>query len=457
MPDVPAHHLYHPRSPAFDMRHELAPGSSKISSTNPFNVSRLSPRQPTTTIREKAEQSFSKIDEKGNRISFVSSSAPSSVEDMMIRREKWFSSCPSLGNSSLSIPAEERGDAFSTQHLHSVYTYNSNDTDEEETTQIVDHDIVRESTPSPRLTHPEEHSPSHSDIYHSKIAHTSTSFLPANTATTSLVSSLIDLPLSMPGHINRRFHAKCRRPGFTTIVISNKDSRTGEVKESFEIQNLSSTERERIIEVINAVKRLELSPEESYDISRDERTWDYEKDREYSLSSGGGNINEGRESENTRGQNTDEDDLKTITPDMSYEDDDDIDCDFFLEKLLYLSAKKVIMVAQKLKPFPLLNETDQMTLLKGSIAEILFLKSAQVFDKKHNCWDLTCLNSQACSFIPQIIPLLVFRGSQLYDKYQDFIDSFGDSFLSDPILINLMCIVCFFNDRQGLTNKEMIR
>jgi len=139
----------------------------------------------------------------------------------------------------------------------------------------------------------------------------------------------------------------------TNLVVSCSDSKSGNVKESFEISNLSSTERERMIEIIEAARILEKEEQELHKRQEEEREGvvDVMKAKDEKDEENQGNM-------------------------------------FFLELIIYSSAKKVISVAQNIKPFSLLPEADKMTLLKGSIAEILFLRSARVFNKTDECWIL---------------------------------------------------------------------
>jgi hypothetical protein len=219
-------------------------------------------------------------------------------------------------------------------------------------------------------------------------------------------------------------HPKFRGRTTTNLLVSCKDSKSGDIKESFEIKNLSSTERERMIEVIQAAKLLEVH--------------------------------------DNRDSNEDDDDsiLSIMKQEHILHEEQDRKAEkFVLQELLLLSAQKIIEVAQQLKPFQLLPETDKMILLKGSIAEILFLRSAQVFDKQEKCWKMSSFTNS--SLIPQVIPMEVLQASdatkQLYDKYQNFVDSFDENLANDSVLINLMCAICLFTVRDGLFEKEMIR
>ena len=164
----------------------------------------------------------------------------------------------------------------------------------------------------------------------------------------------------------------------TNLLVSCSDSKSGDVKDSVEIRNLSSTERERMIEIIQAAKQLEKEEEEAL-LSK--VTNDSEDQKEDSDGDGSEILSLVKEQQEVSS------DDKNVT---SKDSQDTNNCNnvFFLEMLIYTSAKKVISVAQKLKPFQLLPESDKMSLLKGSIAEILFLRSTKVFDKESKCWRL---------------------------------------------------------------------
>ena len=181
---------------------------------------------------------------------------------------------------------------------------------------------------------------------------------------------------------SRMIHPKFRRATVTNLLVSCSDSKSGDVKDSVEIRNLSSTERERMIEIIQAAKQLEKEEEEALLSKVTNDSEDQKEDKEEDSEGGGSEIlslvKEQQEVSN---------DDKNVT---SKDSQDTNNCNnvFFLEMLIYTSAKKVISVAQKLKPFQLLPESDKMSLLKGSIAEILFLRSTKVFDKESKCWRL---------------------------------------------------------------------
>ena len=182
-----------------------------------------------------------------------------------------------------------------------------------------------------------------------------------------------------------------------------------------------------MIEIIHAAKLLEKSPPV---IEHDNQDNEPEIDSVFALV-----VNNDKNSREV--QNEDEDDSHNS----------------FLGNLIFKSAKKIISVARELKPFQVLPDADKMILLKGSIAEILFLRSARAFDKEDKSWKLP--NSQL------VIPLLVLQDSnhtrQLYDEYIDFIDTFDENLANDSVLINLMCAICLFSEREGLEKKEMIR
>ena len=62
--------------------------------------------------------------------------------------------------------------------------------------------------------------------------------------------------------------------------------------------------------------------------------------------------------------------------------------------------------------------------------------------------------------MPQVIPMKVLEaadGMELHDKYQDFVDSFDETLANDSVLINLMCAICLFTEREGLIEKDLIR
>ena len=114
------------------------------------------------------------------------------------------------------------------------------------------------------------------------------------------------------------------------------------------------------------------------------------------------------------------------------------------------SVRRLVKMAKHLTPFRLLDQDDQISLLKGSVVEVLILRSAKMFDSENQGWQVNrgenATTVQAAS--------LQFGNSEsisFFQQYKRFTTSLLAAIRKDNVVLMLMIVLTVLSpDRVNL-------
>lgn len=150
--------------------------------------------------------------------------------------------------------------------------------------------------------------------------------------------------------------------------------------------------------------------------------------------------------------------------DLNNDDDESGPIMFSLCNVIYLATTRLVSAINSLKSFDFLPHSDQLTLLKGSISEMIFIWSVRAFDTESKSWKLSCFKNNLLSHSSELrLPMDVLKAAKhndlsLYLEYDKFVGDFDPNLGKDYLLINILIAICLFNpDRDGLIEKDHVR
>ncbi|XP_060086229.1 nuclear hormone receptor HR96-like [Ylistrum balloti] len=138
-------------------------------------------------------------------------------------------------------------------------------------------------------------------------------------------------------------------------------------------------------------------------------------------------------------------------------------------------VRRVIKLAKSVEFFKMVKREDQIALLKGSVTEIMMLRSAVNYDVATESWSLStksCLNKDMTTKVPldgssgnpsvsKIGAELLKKGSSemraMFMSYSTFIKALMRTIKGDVLMLKLLIMLSLFSsDRQGLEEKQKI-
>ncbi|XP_076438730.1 thyroid hormone receptor beta-like [Babylonia areolata] len=128
-------------------------------------------------------------------------------------------------------------------------------------------------------------------------------------------------------------------------------------------------------------------------------------------------------------------------------------------------VRKVIKVAKKISAFKTLQKDDQIWLLKGSVVDIMMLRSVVNYNPSSESWSLStkdCLSSSSSSSSSaQISAELLKNGSpemrQLFSNYSRFVKVMVGHIRGDLLVLELLIMMSLFSaDRTTLLERDKV-
>lgn len=120
-----------------------------------------------------------------------------------------------------------------------------------------------------------------------------------------------------------------------------------------------------------------------------------------------------------------------------------------------LFVRKVIKVAKNITFFKQLHKDDQIALLKGSVVDIMMLRSAVNYDPFTESWSLStkgCINQGASQAAGERISAEILKSGsaetkQLFMTYSKFIKSLMSTIHGDLLVLKLLILMSLFSGK----------
>ena len=122
----------------------------------------------------------------------------------------------------------------------------------------------------------------------------------------------------------------------------------------------------------------------------------------------------------------------------------------------YNTSTAVAKMCNMINSFSCLDRLDQMIMLKESSCEILLLRDALTFSREHEACMTPFLDGMLVFGIRYIELASSPNLFPLYNAWQSFIQDFEDYLRLDQIVMSLLVMLCLFQDRPGLREKEVV-
>ena len=119
------------------------------------------------------------------------------------------------------------------------------------------------------------------------------------------------------------------------------------------------------------------------------------------------------------------------------------------------SVRRLVKMGKNLSTFRTISQEDQVALLKGSVLEVLILRSIRMFDRRTLGWHVKksgTEHSVSASVLTDSKDSMVF-----FEQYQHFATGVMMSIHGDNVLLMLLMIMSIFSpDRPNVKNKQVI-
>ena len=119
-------------------------------------------------------------------------------------------------------------------------------------------------------------------------------------------------------------------------------------------------------------------------------------------------------------------------------------------------TKAISSAVELLDAFRFLPIEDQVILLKEGLFEASGFLATHNFSSEDNSTAWSCFGSELLF----MVHMNVFRFSStiqgMYEVYSVFHDSFADFLRFDALVINILCILCIFTERSGISSSDII-
>ncbi|XP_059155139.1 nuclear hormone receptor HR96-like [Physella acuta] len=131
-----------------------------------------------------------------------------------------------------------------------------------------------------------------------------------------------------------------------------------------------------------------------------------------------------------------------------------------------LFVRKVIKVAKNITFFKQLHKDDQIALLKGSVVDIMMLRSAVNYDPFTESWSLStkgCINQGASQAAGERISAEILKSGssetkQLFMTYSKFIKSLMSTIHGDLLVLKLLILMSLFSaDRLPMVDHDKVQ
>ena len=120
------------------------------------------------------------------------------------------------------------------------------------------------------------------------------------------------------------------------------------------------------------------------------------------------------------------------------------------------SVKRLVKMAKNLRAFMKVEQHDQIILLKGAVVEVLILRSAKMFDRNSQGWNV---DKNGAKHTVSAEALLQSRSETVnfFEQYQSFSASLLRMTHSDNIVIMLLIVLAVLSpDRERLNAQDVI-
>ena len=119
-------------------------------------------------------------------------------------------------------------------------------------------------------------------------------------------------------------------------------------------------------------------------------------------------------------------------------------------------TKAISLAVELLDAFRFLPIEDQVILLKEGLFEASGFLVTHNFSREDNSIAWSCFDSELLF----MVHMNVFKFSStiqgIYEVYSVFQDSFSDFLRCDSLVINILCILCIFTERSGVSSSDII-
>ncbi|KAH9388703.1 Ligand binding domain of hormone receptors protein [Tyrophagus putrescentiae] len=125
-------------------------------------------------------------------------------------------------------------------------------------------------------------------------------------------------------------------------------------------------------------------------------------------------------------------------------------------KVTEAAIRRLIKMSKRLSAFNKLSQNDQISLLKGSIIEMMCIRATTNFNSEHNFWYFIDDINQGLT----AVSLDVLKNANWINfmSHKNFAIKFNSQFKSDPMIADLLtAIILFRPSRASTSNQELIR
>lgn len=125
-------------------------------------------------------------------------------------------------------------------------------------------------------------------------------------------------------------------------------------------------------------------------------------------------------------------------------------------KVTEAAIRRLIKMSKRLSAFNKLSQNDQISLLKGSIIEMMCIRATTTFNSEHNYWYFIDDINQGLT----VVSLDVLKNANWINfmSHKNFAIKFNNQFNSQPLIADLLtAIILFRPSRASTSNQELIR
>lgn len=122
-----------------------------------------------------------------------------------------------------------------------------------------------------------------------------------------------------------------------------------------------------------------------------------------------------------------------------------------LINLTAIAIKRVIQMVKKINAFKNMCQEDQVALLKGGCTEMMILRSAMQYDVDHSIWKIPHSQEMISSMKSDVLKLAKTNTMNLYEEYENFIQSFDPRLRKDENVILIMSAIALFKPNRAKT------